>query len=151
MKSTETSPSAHVPKKWPPEEFDLVILGGGTGSTIAAWTFAGEGKRAAFARELAAVGNRDRHVRAAGGRLRSRGRHSLRPLRSASQLGSRSEPENCHERRSARVLLQPGGLRHRHGRTRSHSSIAHNSAIRLLIRVMLQTSSKRTSTSAQPS
>ena len=28
-----------------PEEFDLVILGGGTGSTIAAWTFAGEGKR----------------------------------------------------------------------------------------------------------
>jgi pyruvate/2-oxoglutarate dehydrogenase complex dihydrolipoamide dehydrogenase (E3) component len=30
-----------------PEEFDLVILGGGTGSTIAAWTFAGERKRVA--------------------------------------------------------------------------------------------------------
>jgi pyruvate/2-oxoglutarate dehydrogenase complex dihydrolipoamide dehydrogenase (E3) component len=30
-----------------PEEFDLVILGGGTGSTIAAWTFAGEGNRVA--------------------------------------------------------------------------------------------------------
>src|SRR6266436_748313 len=30
-----------------PEEFDLVILGGGTGSTIAAWTFAGEGKSVA--------------------------------------------------------------------------------------------------------
>ena len=29
------------------EDFDLVILGGGTGSTIAAWTFAGEGKRVA--------------------------------------------------------------------------------------------------------
>src|SRR6201982_54291 len=29
------------------EEFDLVILGGGTGSTIAAGTFAGEGKRVA--------------------------------------------------------------------------------------------------------
>jgi pyruvate/2-oxoglutarate dehydrogenase complex dihydrolipoamide dehydrogenase (E3) component len=29
------------------EEYDLVILGGGTGSTIAAWTFAGEGKRVA--------------------------------------------------------------------------------------------------------
>ncbi len=41
-----TSPSAHV-KKSQPEEFDLVILGGGTGSTIAAWTFAGEGKRVA--------------------------------------------------------------------------------------------------------
>src|SRR3979490_2103144 len=47
MKSTETSPSAHVFKKSQPEEFDLVILGGGTGSTIAAWTFAGEGKRVA--------------------------------------------------------------------------------------------------------
>jgi pyruvate/2-oxoglutarate dehydrogenase complex dihydrolipoamide dehydrogenase (E3) component len=30
-----------------PEEFDLVILGGGTGSTVAAWTFASEGKRVA--------------------------------------------------------------------------------------------------------
>lgn len=30
-----------------PEELDLVILGGGTGSTVAAWTFAGEGKRVA--------------------------------------------------------------------------------------------------------
>ncbi|HET8921993.1 MAG TPA: FAD-dependent oxidoreductase [Candidatus Acidoferrum sp.] len=29
------------------EEYDLVILGGGTGSTIAAWTFAGQGKRVA--------------------------------------------------------------------------------------------------------
>jgi pyruvate/2-oxoglutarate dehydrogenase complex dihydrolipoamide dehydrogenase (E3) component len=33
--------------KTQPEEFDVVILGGGTGSTIAAWTFAGEGKRVA--------------------------------------------------------------------------------------------------------
>src|SRR3981189_2398208 len=47
MKSTETSPSAHALKKSEPEEFDLVILGGGTGSTIAAWTFAAEGKRVA--------------------------------------------------------------------------------------------------------
>src|SRR2546426_11966759 len=47
MKSTETSPSAHVLKKSQPQEFDLVILGGGTGSTIAAWTFAGEGKQVA--------------------------------------------------------------------------------------------------------
>src|ERR1700761_3756410 len=30
-----------------PEEYDLVILGGGTGSTVAAWTFAGEGKKVA--------------------------------------------------------------------------------------------------------
>lgn len=29
------------------EEYDLVILGGGTGSTVAAWTFASEGKRVA--------------------------------------------------------------------------------------------------------
>src|ERR1700678_221323 len=30
-----------------PEEFDVVLLGGGSGSTIAAWTFASEGKRVA--------------------------------------------------------------------------------------------------------
>jgi pyruvate/2-oxoglutarate dehydrogenase complex dihydrolipoamide dehydrogenase (E3) component len=34
-------------QKTPPEEFDLLILGGGTGSTIAAWTFAGQGQRVA--------------------------------------------------------------------------------------------------------
>jgi len=44
MKSTESSPSAQALKKSQPEEFDLVILGGGTGSTVAAWTFAAEGK-----------------------------------------------------------------------------------------------------------
>src|ERR1700720_1947546 len=47
MKRTESTPSAQVLKKTQPEEFDLVILGGGTGSTIAAWTFAGEGKQVA--------------------------------------------------------------------------------------------------------
>ena len=45
MKRTESTSSAQVLKQ--PEEFDLVILGGGTGSTIAAWTFAGEGKQVA--------------------------------------------------------------------------------------------------------
>jgi pyruvate/2-oxoglutarate dehydrogenase complex dihydrolipoamide dehydrogenase (E3) component len=30
-----------------PEEYDVVILGGGTGSTLAAWTLAGEGKKVA--------------------------------------------------------------------------------------------------------
>ena len=29
------------------EELDLVILGGGTGATVAAWTFAGEGRKVA--------------------------------------------------------------------------------------------------------
>jgi glycerol-3-phosphate dehydrogenase len=38
MKRTESTSSAQVLKKTRPEEFDLVILGGGTGSTIAAWT-----------------------------------------------------------------------------------------------------------------
>ena len=47
MNSAETSPSTYVLKKSQPEDFDLVILGGGTGSTVAAWTFAGEGKRVA--------------------------------------------------------------------------------------------------------
>src|SRR4029077_12623380 len=47
MKRTESTSSPQVPKRTQPEEFDLVILGGGTGSTIAAWTFAGEGKHVA--------------------------------------------------------------------------------------------------------
>src|SRR5438034_474773 len=47
MKRTESTSSAQVLKKTQPEEFDLVIIGGGTGSTIAAWTFAGEGKQVA--------------------------------------------------------------------------------------------------------
>ncbi|HEY1945402.1 MAG TPA: hypothetical protein VGG97_00230 [Bryobacteraceae bacterium] len=46
MKSAKSN-SAQVPKKTQPEEFDLVILGGGTGSTIAASTFAGRGQRVA--------------------------------------------------------------------------------------------------------
>jgi pyruvate/2-oxoglutarate dehydrogenase complex dihydrolipoamide dehydrogenase (E3) component len=40
-------PSAQSSKKADPEEYDLVILGGGTGSTIAAWTFAMQGQRVA--------------------------------------------------------------------------------------------------------
>jgi len=47
MNSTESTSSAQMLKKTQPEEFDLVILGGGTGSTVAAWTFAGEGARVA--------------------------------------------------------------------------------------------------------
>src|SRR5258708_39665444 len=39
--------SAQSSKKTDPEEYDLVILGGGTGSTIAAWTFARQGQRVA--------------------------------------------------------------------------------------------------------
>jgi pyruvate/2-oxoglutarate dehydrogenase complex dihydrolipoamide dehydrogenase (E3) component len=45
-KTTDTLP-AGLTSKPQPEEFDLVILGGGTGSTVAAWTFAGEGKSVA--------------------------------------------------------------------------------------------------------
>ncbi len=44
MKS-QTSPSLSTPPAL--EEYDLVILGGGTGSTLAAWTFANEGQRVA--------------------------------------------------------------------------------------------------------
>ena len=47
MNSTKNISSAQAHKAQP-EEFDLVILGGGTGSTIAAWTFAGEGKQVAL-------------------------------------------------------------------------------------------------------
>jgi pyruvate/2-oxoglutarate dehydrogenase complex dihydrolipoamide dehydrogenase (E3) component len=47
MQTTEKSSSAKPIRKAELEDYDLVILGGGTGSTVAAWTFAGEGKRVA--------------------------------------------------------------------------------------------------------
>jgi pyruvate/2-oxoglutarate dehydrogenase complex dihydrolipoamide dehydrogenase (E3) component len=47
MKTREHTSSIPSPRKSTPEEYDLVILGGGTGSTIAAWTLAGQGKRVA--------------------------------------------------------------------------------------------------------
>src|ERR1700746_1265501 len=43
----ENVSSAQLSNKMDPEEYDLVILGGGTGSTIAAWTFAKQGQRVA--------------------------------------------------------------------------------------------------------
>src|SRR6266478_5826847 len=36
--------STQLPDQIDSEEYDLVILGGGTGSTIAAWTFAKQGQ-----------------------------------------------------------------------------------------------------------
>src|SRR5258706_15548004 len=47
MNTMESISSAQLTKKTAPEEWDLVILGGGTGSTIAAWTFASQGQRIA--------------------------------------------------------------------------------------------------------
>src|SRR5215469_9940785 len=47
MNSTRKTSSLHATTSLEPEEFDVVFLGGGTGSTVAAWTFAGEGKRVA--------------------------------------------------------------------------------------------------------
>ncbi|MGB6690668.1 MAG: FAD-dependent oxidoreductase [Terracidiphilus sp.] len=47
MNNARIASSAQMPKEPHVEELDLLILGGGTGSTVAAWTFAGEGKRVA--------------------------------------------------------------------------------------------------------
>lgn len=47
MASTKNISSVPLVNESQVEDFDLLILGGGTGSTIAAWTFAGEGKRVA--------------------------------------------------------------------------------------------------------
>jgi pyruvate/2-oxoglutarate dehydrogenase complex dihydrolipoamide dehydrogenase (E3) component len=47
MSTTKNTSFAPGPKGINTEEYDLVILGGGTGSTVAAWTFASEGKRVA--------------------------------------------------------------------------------------------------------
>ena len=47
MNHRETGSSPHASQARPLENYDLVILGGGTGSTIAAWTFADRGQRVA--------------------------------------------------------------------------------------------------------
>jgi pyruvate/2-oxoglutarate dehydrogenase complex dihydrolipoamide dehydrogenase (E3) component len=47
METTNEISPVQLTKNMQPEEFDVVVLGGGTGSTVAAWTFAGEGKRIA--------------------------------------------------------------------------------------------------------
>jgi pyruvate/2-oxoglutarate dehydrogenase complex dihydrolipoamide dehydrogenase (E3) component len=43
----QNTASARLSQDIGPEEYDLVILGSGTGGTIAAWTFAGQGQRVA--------------------------------------------------------------------------------------------------------
>lgn len=43
----QNTASARLSRDISPEEYDLVILGSGTGGTIAAWTFAGQGQRVA--------------------------------------------------------------------------------------------------------
>jgi pyruvate/2-oxoglutarate dehydrogenase complex dihydrolipoamide dehydrogenase (E3) component len=47
MNRQEAIPSSHTSQARALENYDLVILGGGTGSTIAAWTFASRGQRVA--------------------------------------------------------------------------------------------------------
>jgi len=47
MTNIEHATGAQALQNTDVEEFELVILGGGTGSTIAAWTFAGQGQRVA--------------------------------------------------------------------------------------------------------
>ncbi len=48
VRTTETNSSAQLSKKTDIEEYDLVVLGSGTGSKIAAWTTAEQGKRVAL-------------------------------------------------------------------------------------------------------
>jgi pyruvate/2-oxoglutarate dehydrogenase complex dihydrolipoamide dehydrogenase (E3) component len=47
MNAKENVATAELASKTQPEEYDVVILGGGTGSTIAAWTLASQGQRVA--------------------------------------------------------------------------------------------------------
>jgi pyruvate/2-oxoglutarate dehydrogenase complex dihydrolipoamide dehydrogenase (E3) component len=47
IKGSETRSSAHANQARALEVYDVVILGGGTGSTVAAWTFASQGQRVA--------------------------------------------------------------------------------------------------------
>ena len=47
MAVVQDGPSVQITGDTQYEKFDVVVLGGGTGSTVAAWTFAGQGKRVA--------------------------------------------------------------------------------------------------------
>jgi pyruvate/2-oxoglutarate dehydrogenase complex dihydrolipoamide dehydrogenase (E3) component len=47
MNNKQYTSSVQISEQPQVEHYDLLILGGGTGATIAAWTFAGEGKRVA--------------------------------------------------------------------------------------------------------
>jgi pyruvate/2-oxoglutarate dehydrogenase complex dihydrolipoamide dehydrogenase (E3) component len=47
MATMKGSPAAQSLRDTKTEEYDLVMLGGGSGSTLAAWTFASQGKRVA--------------------------------------------------------------------------------------------------------
>jgi pyruvate/2-oxoglutarate dehydrogenase complex dihydrolipoamide dehydrogenase (E3) component len=47
MKKTENASSTRLPKLMDPEEFDIVLLGSGTGSKVLAWTLGEEGLRIA--------------------------------------------------------------------------------------------------------
>jgi pyruvate/2-oxoglutarate dehydrogenase complex dihydrolipoamide dehydrogenase (E3) component len=47
METMDNASSAQSTDKTAVEDYDLVILGGGTGSTVAAWTFAAQGQRVA--------------------------------------------------------------------------------------------------------
>ena len=80
MKGTESTSSAQVLKKTQPEEFDLVILGGGMGSTIAAWTFAGEGKQVAVVERKYIGGSCPNTSRACRARTSSTARRSHTPV-----------------------------------------------------------------------
>jgi pyruvate/2-oxoglutarate dehydrogenase complex dihydrolipoamide dehydrogenase (E3) component len=47
MSRTQDTSKTQSSSKTNPEDYDLIILGGGTGGTVAAWTFAGQGQRVA--------------------------------------------------------------------------------------------------------
>jgi choline dehydrogenase-like flavoprotein len=47
MSTMQTVPSTQPLQEANVEQYDLVILGGGTGGTIAAWTVASQGQRVA--------------------------------------------------------------------------------------------------------
>jgi 2-polyprenyl-6-methoxyphenol hydroxylase-like FAD-dependent oxidoreductase len=83
----ESTSSPQALKKTQPEEFDLVILGGGTGSTIAAWTFAGEGKHVAVV-DRKYIAAHVRTSRACRARTSSIARKSHRTFAEARNSGS---------------------------------------------------------------
>jgi flavin-dependent dehydrogenase len=75
MNNAKNTSSVQRSKESQVEDFDLVILGGGTGSTVAAWTFAGEGQRVAVI-DRQSAGHSISFVQSSNG-IKSAGVHPL--------------------------------------------------------------------------
>ena len=86
MNTTGNGSPTESSRKTGPEEYDLVIIGSGAGSKLAAWTFAGGGQRVAVVESSGLKGN-----------TAKRSDLELYICRFGHPLCAGMSEENCHE------------------------------------------------------